>query len=663
MRETQQAQPKFSDDSSEANRPRKTKKSPALPTRRNWLWQFIGRLGPLVLLFTLGMTLWGPVIDWFAGDERYHREVLEEWIQEARIRRTLADHVDEYIDRVHKKSRPTADKFFAKAKVGFAYVLERMPENDPRRPDIHALYQTIIRLAEDRYHLDAESLLTLQNDIPNKGLKKYLPSDSKSMSDLLAELITHRQEEIKKRRELHIFLKSLCDPVTKIYSGQLPLFPVIYRMEVQFADDMDLEPLVWDSELPRREGQYRELDKPIEIRNDEAGKVHVQMLYRLRVETSHQDKVRTNAKRHLWFTGGATLVLALVVLLSFVAQEREREQREGQLRAEQRVNEAERRRLEEEVRRQEAEKNAREAERVNLELKSQLWANIGIMAGSYAHNIKNLLIRPNDLLNRCLESGEGNSNQGKMLQEVQVTLHTVTERLQQILQTVRRDPTQSERVVLDLNSLLGEMQHTWGELAHEKWKLTIHTEPSTSALLIEGDRSHLQQAIENLLFNARDATFEMRNHLRERARKRDGVSSLSELNKALAESKGVPTNLDRKQALIAAASWQGEVHLRTYSEGDRCVLEIQDNGIGMSEEVRQRCTETHFSTKRNNALFAGFSAGMGLGLSFIMVILEHHHAQLMVESEWFQGATFRMSFPRKKSTASPQKNAPTAQES
>ena len=44
------------------------------------------------------------------------------------------------------------------------------------------------------------------------------------------------------------------------------------------------------------------------------------------------------------------------------------------------------------------------AERQALELKSQLYASIGIMAGSYAHNIKNLLVRPNDLLRRCLEA-------------------------------------------------------------------------------------------------------------------------------------------------------------------------------------------------------------------------------------------------------------------
>jgi hypothetical protein len=50
----------------------------------------------------------------------------------------------------------------------------------------------------------------------------------------------------------------------------------------------------------------------------------------------------------------------------------------------------------------------------------------------------------------------------------------------------------------------------------------------------------------------------------------------------------------------------------------------------MSEDVRRRCTETHFSTKRDNALFAGLSAGMVLGLSFVQLILEHHRATLEI---------------------------------
>jgi signal transduction histidine kinase len=64
----------------------------------------------------------------------------------------------------------------------------------------------------------------------------------------------------------------------------------------------------------------------------------------------------------------------------------------------------------------------------------------------------------------------------------------------------------------------------------------------------------------------------------------------------------------------------------------------------MTEEVRRRCTETHFSTKRDNALYEGHSTGMGLGLSFVVAILEHHHARLEVESEPLRGTTFRVHF-------------------
>src|SRR5205085_7310744 len=104
-------------------------------------------------------------------------------------------------------------------------------------------------------------------------------------------------------------------------------------------------------------------------------------------------------------------------------------------------------------------------------------------------------------------------------------------------------------------------------------------------------------------------------------------------------------SLFRRQALIAAAAWKGQVSLRTRVEEGRAVLEIEDNGIGMTEDVLRRCTETHFSTKRDNALFAGLSAGMGLGLSFVVVILEHHGASLEVESQPLRGATFRVRFP------------------
>src|SRR5436305_641643 len=82
--------------------------------------------------------------------------------------------------------------------------------------------------------------------------------------------------------------------------------------------------------------------------------------------------------------GGVGLMLAVAMLFWFVLVRRQEQARDHErLVVEQHANAAERRRLEEEIRRQDAERKHQEAERINLELKSQLFANIGIMAGSY----------------------------------------------------------------------------------------------------------------------------------------------------------------------------------------------------------------------------------------------------------------------------------------
>ncbi len=444
-----------------------------------------------------------------------------------------------------------------------------------------------------------------------------------------------RDPHWQKRQELEVQLRSMADP-TRMYPGQLPLFPTIYRIELRFppADDTPMEPVVWESGVPRPwlEGQVHVLEHRL-LGSDEPPVV-CQFEYQLHAYNKRQRDEQARVARARWVGLLALAATALATAWIYLAQRREGEIERRRLLAQEQIADAERKHEHAERKLLEQTVATQAAEQQALELKSQLYASIGIMAGSYAHNIKNLLVRPNDLLRRCLEADGVAPEQSFMLREVRDTLTTVTERLQQILQTVRRDPSRSEVTRFDLNALVSDTHRNWVELAREKWKLNLSIALHEQPLWIEGDLSHLQQAVENLLFNSRDATFEMRGHLREQARIQNSESRIQ---------KDDPDAVRR--ALIAAAAWKGAVVMRTRPDGEHAILEVEDNGIGMTEEVRQRCTETHFSTKRDNAVYEGNTTGMGLGLSFVAVILQHHRAVLEIESKPMYGTLFRIRLP------------------
>lgn len=446
-----------------------------------------------------------------------------------------------------------------------------------------------------------------------------------------------------KRQELEEQLRALVEP-TREYESKLPGFPIIYRLEVAFAN----ETVAWDNPAPRPRQQnqtrLREIQplRPVADRPD----IEVRCVYQMHAF----DKLRRREqdRRQIGLIAQGVLVVATLLAGLFVyrflrrevsrenariqaAAEREHKERElletklAQQEAEQAKRELDRKLLEQRLAAAQLQTRADDAEKSALEMKSQLYASIGIMAGSYAHNIKNLLVRPNDLLHRAMEADGLHPETQSMLGEVKSTLGTVTERLQQILKTVRRDTGKPELAPIDLAAVARDTARTWGEMGRDKWKLRIVAVVPDVPLVVSGDLSHLQQAIENLIFNARDATFEMRNHLREEARKSSPEA--------------------RKQKLIDAAGWKGDVTVTARADGGDVIFEVRDNGIGMTDAVRRNCLTTHFSTKRDNAIYEGYSAGMGLGLSFVAVVLEHHHATLEIDSTPLQGTTFRIRFP------------------
>lgn len=519
-------------------------------------------------------ALLGGVILWFNNDERYDRAALQEWLEEA------------------------------------------------RNPDA-----TLPELAQ-QYAARAGEYERLRGQTSGPAVD----------GELFVRLSAARTRADTKREEVLEHLRTLGVPATKMYPGLLLLFPVIYRLEVRFhptawatADaPEDVQPLerrvVWDSGQEPTPGRFQSATFPL----GDVGQVEVH--YQLHAWKKRQ-------RDEMWRGRGLVLLLLLAVASTglglawlMIVHDRETQEERDRRLAQVQLNQAERQLLLETARHAETERQlleqrlaTQEARRKALELESNLYANIGIMAGSYAHNIKNLLVRPNDLLRRCLERRDLAAEVTRMLQEVDQTLGLVTDRLQQILQTVRRDPSESRARVLDLNDIVRGVGKTWQDLAADRWQVDLKVELGDGPLLLEGDFSHLQQAVENLLFNARDATFERRNLLREQARREPPAG--------------------RRQALIQAAEWRGAVVLRTVRTEAGPALEVSDNGAGMSDEVRRRCTETHFSTKRDNAVYEGLSTGMGLGLSFVASILDNHHGTMAIESAPDRGTTFRLTFP------------------
>jgi len=71
---------------------------------------------------------------------------------------------------------------------------------------------------------------------------------------------------------------------------------------------------------------------------------------------------------------------------------------------------------------------------------------------------------------------------------------------------------------------------------------------------------------------------------------------------------------------------------------DDFVLQVKDNGCGMSDKVKEKVFEPFFTTK-------DVGEGTGLGLSISHGIAESHGGSFEVESEIKVGTTFTLTFP------------------
>ena len=82
----------------------------------------------------------------------------------------------------------------------------------------------------------------------------------------------------------------------------------------------------------------------------------------------------------------------------------------------------------------------------------------------------------------------------------------------------------------------------------------------------------------------------------------------------------------------------GMITMATHAQDAEVVIEVRDNGVGMTPEESARLFTPYYTTKQH---------GTGLGLAIAQSVVSDHHGTIIVESEPGEGSAFLIRLPRK----------------
>lgn len=230
------------------------------------------------------------------------------------------------------------------------------------------------------------------------------------------------------------------------------------------------------------------------------------------------------------------------------------------------------------------------------ELQSQLLRRqrleaVGQLASGVAHDFNNLLTVIRGVGELLQQDLEGQPEHVESLVEIDEAAVRAAELTRQLLAFSQRQVLQPRRV--DLDALLTNLERMLRRLLPETVRLAVRlgAEPDT----VRGDPGQLEQIVTNLVVNARDAIpGEGRIEVRTSTRRRDDT--------------------------------------------DFVVVEVEDDGEGMSPEIQARIFEPFFSTKATGR-------GVGLGLATVDGIVRQGGGFVDVTSTSGVGTTFSVGFP------------------
>ncbi len=240
---------------------------------------------------------------------------------------------------------------------------------------------------------------------------------------------------------------------------------------------------------------------------------------------------------------------------------------------------------------------------------SQKMEAVGRLAGGVAHDFNNLLTAITGYAELLLHELPEGSVAVADVQQIREATERGAALSRQLLTFSRRDVRAPE--VLDVDRVVSSFENMLRRVIGEDIEFSVESDASGH---VEADRGQLEQVLMNLVVNARDAL-------------PDGGRIT------------VRTYDAKLQAPLRTRT--GEV-----APGAYVVVEIEDTGIGMSEELQAQIFEPFFTTKPAHK-------GTGLGLSTVLGIVQQGGGIIDVRSTPGGGTTFRIHLPASDRPSSP----------
>ncbi len=241
-------------------------------------------------------------------------------------------------------------------------------------------------------------------------------------------------------------------------------------------------------------------------------------------------------------------------------------------------------------------------DRINMETQltqAEKLSSIGLLAAGVAHEVNTPLAVISSyaqMLGKQLRADEAtHARLQPVLEKITQQTFRASEIVNGLLNFSRMGSVDFGRV--DLNAMVRD---TILLLEHQLRSagVAVASELTPDLPTVAGNRGKLQQVLVNLVLNAKDALQEK------------GSGSIS----------------------ISTARTSNGVELR-----------VEDNGVGMSQEVLRKIYDPFFTTKSNPR--EGQRKGTGLGLAVTYGIVQEHSGTIEVTSTPGEGTTFRLEFP------------------